>query len=175
MLNILLQILDDGRVTDAQGRTVNFENTVIVMTTNAGSSRGVHAIGFTAEPEQAEKDRVEKALLGFLRPEFLNRVDEVIVFNQLTAENFVAIARIMLGDLAGVLAEKGISLTFTDSVAEYIARKSYSDKYGARNMRRFIQREVEDQIANSIVSDYSRSIREVLLSEKDDALYISCV
>lgn len=175
VLNILLQILDDGRVTDAQGRTVNFENTVIVMTTNAGSTGAASALGFSSDSAEAEKNKTEKALLQFLRPEFLNRVDEVVTFNSLTKENFVSIAAIMLNDLKKVLEEKGISFKFSDSAAEYIAEKSYSVKYGARNMRRFIQREVEDQIASSIISDYSGSIRSVSVSANDSALYISCV
>ena len=175
VLNILLQILDDGRVTDAQGRTVNFENTVIVMTTNAGSNGSASAIGFSSDRETAEQNHTEKALLRFLRPEFLNRVDEVVTFNSLTKENFIAIADIMLGDLKNVLTEKGMELRYTPAAAEYIAEKSYSVKYGARNMRRFIQREVEDQIAASIISDYSHSIKTVTITAKNGALYITCV
>ena len=153
VMNVLLQILDDGRVTDAQGRSVNFENVVLVMTTNAGSGSSSSALGFTASGEQAEKNRVEKALLEFLRPEFLNRVDEVIVFNSLTEENFTSIVDIMLSDLGGVLKERNIDFNYTGAAARLIAKESYSVKYGARNMRRYILRHVEDPIAEAIVSD----------------------
>ena len=161
VLNVLLQILDDGRVTDAQGRSVNFENVVLVMTTNAGSGRASSALGFASSQIEAEKNRVEKALLEFLRPEFINRVDEVIVFNSLTAKDFCEIVRIMLNDLSSVLSDRSIKLTYSDAAAEFIAKESYSAKYGARNMRRYIQRYVEDPIAEAIVSDVTGRITEV--------------
>jgi len=165
VLNILLQILDDGRVTDAQGRTVNFENTVIVMTTNCGSSSSSkQAVGFTADPAASEKSRTEKALLEFLRPEFVNRVDEVILFNRLTGTDFEAIAAIMLSDLGKVLAGRGISLEYDDDVVRNIAAGSYSAVYGARNMRRYISREIEDVLAGAFISDHSRSIKSVRIS-----------
>ena len=134
VMNILLQILDDGRITDAQGRTVNFENTVIVMTTNAGSTDTSSAAGFGGTRNEADAAKTEKALSSFLRPEFLNRVDEVIVFNRLTRENFTGIAKIMLNELADALSEKGIQFAYTDSAADFIAEKSFDEKYGARNM-----------------------------------------
>ncbi len=174
VLNILLQILDDGRVTDAQGRSVNFENTIIVMTTNAGSGGSASALGFTASSAEAEHNRVEKALLQFLRPEFLNRVDEVIVFNSLTPENFSAIVKIMLTDLRDVLADRNIEFSFTDESADFIAKESFSVKYGARNMRRYIQRNVEDAIAEKIVSDYQGSIRSFSLDVIDSKLVVNC-
>ncbi len=173
VLNVLLQILDDGRVTDAQGRTVNFENTVIVMTTNSGSS-SASAIGFSASASAAAKAKTEKSLSEFLRPEFLNRVDEVIVFNPLTKENFDAISVIMLSDLAGVLAEKGISLSWTPGVAKYVSENSYSEKYGARNMRRFIQRNIEDPLAEKIISDHGGRISAVRLSMKGGSVGVEC-
>jgi ATP-dependent Clp protease ATP-binding subunit ClpA len=174
VLNILLQILDDGRITDAQGRTVNFENTVIVMTTNAGSTGSAAALGFTASAKEAEKNKTEKALLSFLRPEFVNRVDEVITFNALSSDNFTEIASIMLNDLAGVLREKGIEMTFTRPAAELVAQSSYSVKYGARNMRRFISREIEDKIANEIVSGYGKQISSVKVSVFEGAIKVEC-
>jgi ATP-dependent Clp protease ATP-binding subunit ClpA len=174
VLNILLQILDDGRVTDAQGRSVNFENTIIVMTTNAGSGGASSALGFTASSAEAEQNRVEKALLQFLRPEFLNRVDEVIVFNSLTIEDFGSIVKIMLNDLRDVLAERNIELAFSDASTEYIARESFSVKYGARNMRRYIQRNIEDAIAQRIVSDYNLTIKNVYIDVLDGKLVVNC-
>ena len=155
VMNILLQILDDGRITDAQGRTVNFENTVIIMTTNAGSGFSSSAAGFGTTRNEADIQRTEKALSEFLRPEFLNRIDEVIVFNRLTQDNFAQIAKIMLEELSQALSEKNIRFTYTDSAALLIAKNSYDEKYGARNMRRYIQREVEDVIADRLIGGYS--------------------
>ena len=173
VLNVLLQILDDGRVTDAQGRSVNFENVVVVMTTNAGSGNISSAMGFTATKNIAEKTRVEKALLDFLRPEFINRVDEVIVFNSLTEDNFNSIAKIMLADLEGVLGERGISLKYTEAASKLIASDSYSAKYGARNMRRYIQKNIEDTIAEAIVSDLGGALTQVEISVKDGRIHVS--
>jgi len=178
VLNILLQILDDGRITDAQGRTVNFENTVIVMTTNAGSSQSASSAGFSTSRHEAESVKTEKALSQFLRPEFINRVDEIIVFHHLTEDNFIAIASLMLGELAKALAEKDITLTFTPEVAAYVARSSFSEKYGARNLRRFIQREVEDVLADSLISDclnpqHADQKTHVLLDANDEGLQLS--
>ena len=172
VLNVLLQILDDGRVTDAQGRSVNFENVVVVMTTNAGSGNVSSALGFTSTKSTAEKDRIEKALLDFLRPEFINRVDEVIVFNSLTESDFCNIVKIMLGDLASVLSERGITLKYTDAAAKHIAAESYSAKYGARNMRRYIQKNIEDSVAEAIVSDINGSVSKVDISVKDSKLSV---
>ena len=161
VMNILLQILDDGRITDAHGKEVNFENTVIIMTTNAGSSEGNSIAGFGESVAQNEKSRVMKALEGFLRPEFINRVDEIVVFNRLNKDNFKAITEIMLGDLQGVLAEKGIGFEYDKALVDYLAEKGYSDKYGARNLRRLIQSEVEDKLAEVIVASYRDSIKKL--------------
>ena len=151
VLNVLLQILDDGRITDAQGRTVNFENAVVIMTTNAGSERSSGAIGFGASQNERDKDRAMKALREFLRPEFINRVDEVICFNRLTEENFRAIAGLMLGELRDAMAAKGMTLTWDGTIVDYLTEKSYSAQYGARNLRRCIQKELEDPIAAELV------------------------
>ena len=152
VMNILLQILDDGRITDAHGKEVSFENTVIVMTTNAGSTNFTSPVGFAESGEASAKDKTAKALAEFLRPEFLNRVDEIITFRGLDTEDFKVIADIMLGDLTRVLAEKGIRFAYAADVRDTVAEKSYSVKYGARNMRRFIQTELEDKIANLIIA-----------------------
>ncbi len=173
VLNILLQILDDGRITDGQGRTVNFENAIIVMTTNAGSEKSSANVGFVGTEGGITEARTEKALSSFLRPEFINRVDEIVVFKSLTRENFKSIVRIMLNDLGGVLAEKGISFEYSDDVAALVAEKSYSVKYGARNMRRFIQREIEDRLAEIMISDYDRKISRVTVAVAEGKFEIS--
>lgn len=161
VMNILLQILDDGRITDAHGKEVSFESTVIVMTTNAGSNESGTVAGFGESVKTNERARVMKALEGFLRPEFINRVDEIIVFNRLTKDDFRAICRIMLGDLAGVLAEKGIALEYGEDTVGYIAEKGFSEKYGARNLRRLIQTELEDPIASKIIASYRNGVTKV--------------
>ena len=151
VLNILLQILDDGRITDAQGREVNFENTVIVMTTNAGSNFTTAPAGFGADDKRIDETKTEKALSDFLRPEFINRIDEVITFNSLSFDDFKQIVRIMLSDLTTALAEKKIEFVYTDALCDYIVEKSYSKKFGARNMRRFIETNVEDKVAELLI------------------------
>ena len=175
VLNILLQILDDGRVTDAHGKTVNFENTVIVMTTNAGSERRSGVVGFASEGAKSDSERTERALAEFLRPEFINRVDEVITFRSLDKTDFCRIAEIMLGQLKDTLAEKGITLSYTDEAVKLIAEKSFSEKYGARNMHRYIQKNVEDRLAELIISDYKRSYSAALVSEKDGEITVICM
>ena len=152
VLNSLLQILDDGRLTDAQGRVVSFENTVIVMTSNAGSQSNNTPAGFGRTVSQMSKDRVMKALEEIMRPEFLNRIDEIIAFNQLSEDNFRHIAEIMLGELRTTLADKDIRLTWDDSLLGLLTEKSYSVKYGARNLRRLIEKEIENPLANAIVT-----------------------
>ena len=174
VLNILLQILDDGRITDAQGKTVNFENTVIVMTTNAGSNRSSSIMGFSADAQSGAQNNTEKALAEFLRPEFINRVDEVITFRHLDENDFVKIAGIMLGQLAGVLAERGFVLEWTQPAAALIASESYSQKYGARNMRRYIQKHVEDALAEVIVSDYQGKYTHATVSVEQGKLKVAC-
>ena len=176
VLNVLLQILDDGRVTDAQGRTINFENTILVMTTNAGSTNSSGRAGFAnADNTSMNEARTMKALEGFLRPEFINRVDEIITFNALTEENFAKIAEIMLGELKTALEEKGIALSYSDEALEYVGKKSYSAKFGARNMRRFIQTNIEDVIAERIIADYNRTITKVHINVKDGEIAVTCM
>ena len=177
VLNILLQILDDGRITDAHGKTVNFENTVIVMTTNAGSDLVGTSAGFGESASKQAQTHTEKALSGFLRPEFLNRVDEILTFRSLNEEDFSHIASIMLGELATALKEKSLSLHFTPQVTEWIAQRSFSRKFGARNMRRFIQTHIEDPLAEQIIADYRHSITQIAItvSEDGEELKISCM
>ena len=173
VLNVLLQILDDGRVTDAQGRTVNFENTVIIMTTNAGSNTKSGSLGFGMTANDQNRERVMKALNDFLRPEFINRVDEIVYFNQLTEENFRAIAALMLNELRELLAAKGVALTVEPSVIEYLAKKSYSLTYGARNLRRTIQKEIEDAIASEIVDRHQGRVQGVRLSAEGEKIAVT--
>jgi len=174
VMNILLQILDDGRITDAQGKTVSFENTVVVMTTNAGSSGGSAPAGFTDAPDMLEKERTTKALSEFLRPEFLNRVDEIVTFRPLSKEDFIRIAELMLSDCAKTVAGKGIRLSWTAEAAACIAENSYSQKFGARNMRRYIQTEVEDQIAGAIIRSKG-NVSAVDVSAEDGRLCVHAI
>ena len=167
VLNVLLQILDDGEITDAHGRKVNFENTIIVMTSNAGSATKEGTVGFDRSMNQQDSDRAMKALQQFLRPEFINRVDAVITFNRLTEENFRAIAKIMLGELAASLKEKGITFTYEESLVELLTEKSYSRTYGARNLRRTIQKELEDPMATRIIDSYEHPITQIRASAEN--------
>ena len=167
VMNILLQILDDGRITDAQGRTVNFENTIIIMTTNAGSNGKSGSVGFGGSLSDMSRERTMKALNEFLRPEFINRVDEVICFNQLTEANFRAIAALMLGELRENMELKNIVLTWDDSLVDHLVREGYSVTYGARNLRRLIQKQVEDQIAEGIIARRSESSSQIMLSAEN--------
>ncbi len=175
VLNILLQILDDGRITDARGKTVNFENTVIVMTTNAGSDHTAATAGFSTVENTGAEGKTQKALEAFLRPEFLNRVDEIITFRSLDEQDFVRIAEIMLGELKCALAEKNMKLTYTDAALRLIAERSYSRKYGARNMRRFIQKEIEDRLAEMIIADYKHFYTFVKIDAADGEIKIHCM
>ena len=161
VLNVLLQILDDGQITDAHGRKVNFENTVIVMTSNAGSDKATGAVGFGKSEGEQGKERVMKALREFLRPEFINRVDEIVYFNQLSKENFCGISRIMLDELQQSLCDKGYHFTYDDALVDYLAEKSYSAAYGARNLRRTIQKELEDEMASRIINSYDEPITQI--------------
>jgi len=172
VMNILLQILDDGVVTDAQGRKVNFENTVIIMTTNAGSDSRTGSVGFGGTVSDQSREKAMKALGEFLRPEFLNRVDEVICFNRLTEENFKDIARIMMDELRDAIAEKAIRLDYDDAVIDYLTEKSYSLTYGARNLRRQIQKDVEDPVAAKIIESYNAPVTHVTLAVEDGKLLI---
>ena len=163
VLNILLQVLDDGRITDAQGRVVNFENTIIVMTSNAGSEGSVGGMGFGRSDGDKVKEKTMKALQGFLRPEFLNRVDEIITFNHLTEENFLGIADIMLKELQDSLSTRGLSLFWDDDLRQLLVKKAYSVTYGARNLRRTIQKELEDPISEAIIDSFEHPISTICI------------
>ena len=172
VMNILLQILDDGRITDAQGRTVNFENTVIVMTTNAGSDKRTGSVGFNMSADEQGKEKAVKALNDFLRPEFINRVDEIIYFHRLTEENIRAIASLMLEDLRSAMAERGTALSWDESVIAYLAEKGYSAAYGARNLQRLIQKDVEDAIATEIIDHRKGAVSAVALTVSDGKIAV---
>ena len=161
VLNILLQVLDDGRITDAQGRVVSFENTIIVMTSNAGSEGSVGGMGFGRSDGDKVKEKTMKALQGFLRPEFLNRVDEIITFNHLTEENFLGIADIMLKELQDSLSTRGLTLSWDDDLRQLLVKKAYSVTYGARNLRRTIQKELEDPISEAIIDSFEHPISAI--------------
>jgi len=175
VMNILLQILDDGHITDAHGRLINFENTVIIMTTNAGSDKKDGALGFNRTANEQGKEKAEKALKDFLRPEFINRVDEIVFFNYLSEENFKAIARLMLDELRDSMAEKPIELSYDDSLVDYLTEKSFSQVYGARNLRRLIQKEIEDRIASEMISSYSHPIKRIGLTASDGEIQILAI
>ena len=170
VLNILLQVLDDGRITDAQGRTVNFENTIIVMTSNAGSEGRVGGLGFGRTANDQVKEKTMRALQEFLRPEFINRVDEIITFNHLTQDNFLGIADIMLAELKNSLAGRGVELTWDESIREHLVKKAYSVTYGARNLRRTIQRELEDPISEAIIDSFESPISSIRLWVEEEAV-----
>ena len=170
VMNILLQILDDGHITDAQGRNVNFENTIIIMTTNAGSNTNTSTVGFGGTVSDMSRERALKALGDFLRPEFLNRVDEIVCFNRLTEENFAAIAELMLGEVRDVLRARGIELGWDRSVVDALVRKGYSTVYGARNLRRLIQKDVEDLIAARMISDHGKNLTAIRLTADGDSI-----
>ena len=172
VLNILLQVLDDGRVTDAQGRTVNFENTIIVMTSNAGSEGRVGGLGFGRSDNDMVKEKTMGALKEFLRPEFLNRVDEIITFNHLSVENFMGIADIMLAELEDSLNSRGWTLTIDEEVRKYLVDKAYSVTYGARNLRREIQRSLEDPISEKIIDSFETPISQIHITVKDGAIQV---
>ena len=161
VLNVLLQVLDDGRITDAQGRVVNFENTVIVMTSNAGSEGRVGGVGFGRTEQDMVKEKTMKALREFLRPEFLNRVDEIITFNHLSEENFLGIADIMLKELQDSLASRGLKFTWENSIRDLLVKKAYSVTYGARNLRRTIQKDLEDPISEAIIDSFEHPISAI--------------
>ena len=175
VLNILLQILDDGHITDAQGRVVNFENTIIVMTSNAGSESSSGPLGFGKTSNELSKDKAMKALQQFLRPEFINRVDEVICFNQLSQENFRAIALIMLRELQTVLQEKDLTFIWDEEVLDQLVKESYSPTYGARNLRRHIQKNLEDPIATKIIDSYLHPITALKAVVEEDKIQILAI
>ena len=173
VMNILLQILDDGRITDAHGRNVNFENTVIIMTTNAGSEQKSASVGFNRSISEQGKEKAMKALNDFLRPEFINRIDEVVCFNHLTEENFVEIARLMMTELKDSMVERGYVLEFDEAALKYLAAKSYSVTYGARNLRRLIQKEVEDAITRILIDGYEKHYTTLTVSADGEELKIA--
>ena len=172
VMNLLLQILDDGRITDAQGRTVNFENTVIILTTNAGSNTRTGTLGFGLSADDQSRERAQRALNEFLRPEFLNRLDEIVYFNHLTEENFRAIASLMLGEVRTAMAERGMTLHWTPAVIDYLVRKGFSETYGARNLRRTIQRDVEDAIASAVVAQ-RKAAGDVAIDAQNDRIVVT--
>ncbi len=172
VLNVLLQVLDDGRITDAQGRVVNFENAIIVMTSNAGSEGSVGGLGFGRTASDQTKEKTMKALRSFLRPEFLNRVDEIVTFNHLTEENFLGIADIMLGELRDSLKNRGLTLTWDDGIREYLVKKAYSLTYGARNLRRTIQRDLEDPISEKIIDSFEKTISSIHIQVENGEIQV---
>ena len=173
VLNVLLQVLDDGRITDAQGRVVNFENTIIVMTSNAGSEGRVGGLGFGRTDSDMVKEKTMNALKEFLRPEFINRVDEIITFNHLTEENFLAIADIMLSELKQSLTDRGLSLTWDEQLRQYLSDKAYSVTYGARNLRRTIQKELEDPISERIIDSFEDPISGIHIAVEQDQISVT--
>ena len=175
VMNILLQILDDGRITDAQGRTVNFENTVIIMTTNAGSDKRVSSLGFDKSAADMGRDKAMKALQDFLRPEFINRVDEIVYFKPLSEETFRSIADLMLRELRAVMEERRIAFEWDASVIDYLVEKSYSLAYGARNLRRQIQKDIEDAIASEIIDKHKGTVRSITVAAVDGSVVIAAV
>lgn len=172
VLNVLLQVLDDGRITDAQGRIVNFENTVIVMTSNAGSEGRVGGVGFGRTEQDMVKEKTMKALREFLRPEFLNRVDEIITFNHLSEENFLGIADIMLKELQDSLASRGLKFTWENSIRDLLVKKAYSVTYGARNLRRTIQKDLEDPISEAIIDSFEHPISAIHIRADGEKVHL---
>ena len=172
VMNILLQVLDDGRITDAQGRVVSFENTVIVMTTNAGSEGGVAGMGFGRTDNDQVSEKTMAALRSFLRPEFLNRVDEIITFHHLTKEDFASIAEIMLKELRDSLAQRELTFTWTEEVRDHLAQKAYSVTYGARNLRRTIEKDLEDPISEAIIDSFESPIHGVSARMEDGKIQL---
>ena len=173
VFNILLQILDDGRLTDAQGRTVNFDNTIIIMTSNAGSNLNTNGIGFNRNEAPLVEARVMEALKASFRPEFLNRVDEIIVFNTLTKDELLQIIDLMLNEISEELLEKNIHITFSNEVKNYILEKGYEEKYGARPLRRAIQKYVESELAECLLRNELLPNDEVVLNLIDNKVVLS--
>ena len=172
VLNVLLQILDDGVATDSQGRKVSFQSSIIIMTSNAGSDRSEGSMGFGKTASQQGRDKALKALSEIMRPEFINRIDEVIAFNQLSEENFKEIAKIMLNELTSSLRDNSVEFTYENDVLDYRVKKSYSIRYGARNLRRTIQKDIEDKVAFMIVSNYMSPVTSVHVSVENDSIVV---
>ena len=175
VLNILLQVLDDGRITDAQGRTVNFENAIIVMTSNAGSEGRVGGLGFGKSDQEMVEDKTMSALREFLRPEFINRVDEIITFGHLTKEHFGEIADIMLQELKSNLLQRGLEFTWEESVREALVDEAFSTTYGARNLRRTIQKQLEDPISERIIDSFEKPISSISAAIENGKIRISVI
>ena len=175
VFNILLQVLDDGRITDAQGRTVSFENAIIIMTSNAGSDRSGGSVGFGKTVSEQDEARAVKALEEIMRPEFLNRIDDIISFSHLTKEDFRGIAAIMLGQLRDTLAENNIRLTWDDSLVDYLIEDSFSVKFGARNLRRAIEKQVEDELANRIIAAWEHPLSGAHVSAADGKIVVQTI
>lgn len=175
VMNIMLQILDEGKINDSQGRTVSFENTVIVMTSNAGSTDKDTGVGFNKTSNEIAHDKAMKALREFLRPEFLGRIDEIVVFNQLTEENYASIAGLMLDEMRSPLEEKNITLKYDDKALKLIAKKSYNQKLGARDIRRVIRSEIEDKIAELIIEGGENSVSGISISANGDDLVVNLI
>ena len=175
VLNILLQVLDDGRITDAQGRTVSFENAIIIMTSNAGSDRSGGSVGFGKTVSEQDEARAVKALEEIMRPEFLNHIDDIISFSHLTKEDFRGIAAIMLGQLRDTLAENNIRLTWDDSLVDYLIEDSFSVKFGARNLRRAIEKQVEDELANRIIAAWEHPLSGAHVSAADGKILVQTI
>ena len=172
VMNVLLQILDEGKITDAQGRVVSFESTVIVMTSNCGSEQRSASLGFNKTPSDIARERVMQSLSEFLRPEFLGRVDEIVIFNQLTEEDFVKIAALMLGELKEPLADKGITLVWEDKALRLLAHKAHGKQGGARDLRRLIRKEVEDKICSLLVDRYQNQPAGISIGAEDDKVVL---
>ena len=172
VMNILLQILDEGKITDAQGRVVSFESTVIVMTSNCGSEQRSASLGFNKTPSDIARERVMQSLSEFLRPEFLGRVDEIVIFNQLTEEDFVKIAALMLGELKEPLEDKGITLVWEDEALRLLAHKAHGKQGGARDLRRLIRKEVEDKICSLLVDRYQNQPAGISIGAEDDKVVL---
>jgi ATP-dependent Clp protease ATP-binding subunit ClpA len=175
VMNILLQILDEGRITDAQGRTVNFENTIIVMTSNAGSEKREGALGFAKTDADVSREKTMKALSEFLRPEFLSRVDEVIVFRSLNAEDYKKIAALMLDEYTAALTERGIRFAYDEKAVKWLAEHAVGGKSGARDLRNLIRRKVEDRITAEIVEHSDSSLSGIAVTEENDEIKLQII
>ena len=172
-MNILLQILDEGKITDSQGRNVSFENTIIAMTSNAGSSTGINGVGFAKSVEDMSKERAMKGLREFLRPEFMARVDEIICFAPLDEESYAKIAKLNLEELREPLAEKKLELNISEDVYKAVAKKAFGGKFGGRDIRRVIRSEIEDKIAEQLVENSEEiGFKSVNITADDDKISV---
>lgn len=173
MMNILLQILDEGKITDSHGRNVSFENTIIAMTSNAGSSNGMNGIGFAKTSDDVSRERVMKGLRDFLRPEFLGRVDEIVSFKPLTEEGYAAIAKLNLEELREPLSEKNLALNISEDVYKAVAKKAFGGKFGGRDIRRVIRTDIEDKLAELLIDNSERKLSEVDISANGEEIEVT--